>query len=112
MAAERGEHANARLERRDAYTYFVRGPMTFDSVSDLWSGSRELFSASDSVQIDLSEVSRTDSAGLALLVQWLREAAGRGGSVRFSNLPSQLLAIADASNLERLIGAPREAAKP
>ena len=99
-----GRGVRARIERRDARTYCVQGPMTFDSVSGLWSESRGLFSAGDRLQIDLSEVSHTDSAGLALLVEWLREATRLGGSLSFSNLPAQLLAIAGASNLERLLG--------
>jgi len=110
MTAEHGQHA--RIERRDARTYCVRGPMTFDSVSELWSESRGLFPPGDALQIDLSEVSHTDSAGLALLVEWLREAASRGGNLRFSNLPAQLLAIADASNLEGLLGVKQETGKP
>ena len=106
MSAEHG--GRARIERRDARTYCVRGPMTFDSVTDLWSESRGLFSTGDRLQIDLSEVSHTDSAGLALLVEWLREATRLGGNLSFSNLPMQLLAIAGASNLEGLIGEKQE----
>ena len=104
MAAEPGGPARTRIERRDARTYCVQGPLTFGSVSDLWSESRGLFAAGESISIDLSQVSHTDSAGLALLVEWLRETAMRGGRLEFSNFPAQLLAIASASNLERLLG--------
>ena len=108
VSAEHDKPTRARIERRDARSYCVRGPMTFDSVRELWSESRALFSTGEVVNIDLSEVSRTDSAGLALLVEWLRESAMRGGSLQFSSLPPQLLAIASASNLERLLGVQRE----
>lgn len=108
MVAEQGTAARARIERRDARTYCVLGPMTFDSVSELWSDSRGLFSAGEVLDIDLSRVSHTDSAGLALLIQWLRESAMGGGTMKFSNPPEQLLAIAGASNLDGLLGARRE----
>lgn len=108
MGAEQDTTARARIERRDARTYCVLGPMTFDSVSELWSDSRGLFSDGGALDIDLSRVSHTDSAGLALLVEWLRETAMRGGTMKFSNPPEQLLAIAGASNLDGLLGSRRE----
>lgn len=103
------ERRKASIERRDGGRFGVCGPMTFDSVSGLWSASRGLFAGGEVLQIDLSEVTHTDSAGLALLVEWLREAAQRGARLELSNLPAQLVAIAGASNLERLLGVKQEA---
>ena len=78
--------------------------MTFNSVVGLWRDARTLFADEARVEVDLDEVTHTDSAGLALLVEWLREAKGRQATVSFHNLPEQMLAIARTSNLEQILG--------
>lgn len=102
------QQSHATIQRRDARSYGVQGPMTFDSVTELWNKSQEIFSDNAFLQIDLSEVTHTDSAGLALLVEWLREASRHGARIEFLNLPSQLLALAGAANLEQLLGAEKD----
>ncbi len=77
--------------------------MTFEFVTDLWRQSAEMFVDQTVLQIDLAQVTRTDSAGLALLVEWLREASRRGGRVEFLNPPAQLLALAGAANFEQVL---------
>ena len=102
------DRAHATIQRRDARSYGVQGPMTFDSVTELWNESQEIFSENAYLQIDLADVTHTDSAGLALLVEWLREASRHGARMEFLNLPSQLLALAGAANLEQLLGAEKD----
>ena len=61
----------ARIERRDTRSYHVQGAMTFDSVTNLLRQSEDMFSDDGLIRIDLAEVTRTDSGGLALLIEWL-----------------------------------------
>lgn len=89
----------------------MHGAMTFDSVRDLWRQSVEMFPDEAVFQIDLDQVTHTDSAGLALLVEWLREAARRDGRIELLNLPAQMLALAGAANLERVLAGERRPAK-
>jgi phospholipid transport system transporter-binding protein len=53
--------------------------------------------------IDLAGITSADSAGLAVLIEWLSVAAGRGDNLVFDAVPSQLRAIARISDLEGLI---------
>ncbi len=53
--------------------------------------------------VDLGRVDSGDSAGLAVLVEWLAFARARGGAVRYENVPAQMLAIARISELEDLL---------
>jgi phospholipid transport system transporter-binding protein len=99
---DRGQ-TRARIQRHDTRSFGVSGAMTFDSVTTLWRESDQMFSGDGVVQIDLQEVTHTDSAGLALLVEWLREAGRRGGRVEFLNLPVQMVALADAANLQPVL---------
>ncbi|MBI5450950.1 MAG: STAS domain-containing protein [Gammaproteobacteria bacterium] len=80
--------------------YRVRGELSFDTVAQLL-GRSPVHGAQ--LRVDLGGVSRTDSAGLALLVSWMREARHAGCDIRFSNVPPQLLAIARVSGFDRLL---------
>jgi phospholipid transport system transporter-binding protein len=68
----------ARLETRDNNRFAVIGDLHLDSVATLWEQSKGLFSTQACVDIDLGGVNRSDSAGVALLVEWLRQARKRG----------------------------------
>lgn len=110
LNTEETQREPARIQRQDTRSYGVHGAMTFDSVTDLWRQSVEIFSSESVVQIDLAKVTHTDSAGLALLVEWLREASRRGGGVEFLNLPAQMLSLAGATNLEPVLARSRNPA--
>jgi phospholipid transport system transporter-binding protein len=53
--------------------------------------------------IDLSRVTEADSAGLAVLVEWLATAKSRGTAIRYEGIPAQILAVARISDLESLL---------
>jgi phospholipid transport system transporter-binding protein len=53
-------------------------------------------------------VERSDSAGLALLVECLRQAHQSGKSLRFFNIPAQMLAIARVSSLDQVLPLQRD----
>ncbi len=93
----------AKIQRQDTRTYSVHGVMTFDSVTDLWRQSMDMFSGETVLQIDLAQVTHTDSAGLALLVEWMREASRQSARIDFLHLPAQMLALAEAANLEQVL---------
>ena len=53
--------------------------------------------------VDLSGVTAGDSAGVAVLVEWISIAAAAGMGLRYENVPPQMLAIARISDLEDLL---------
>ena len=69
----------------------------------MWRESDALFAREPALQVDLQEVTHTDSAGLALLVEWLRQADKGGARVEFLNIPTQMIALAGAANLEPVL---------
>ena len=83
----------------------LSGALDAATVPDLWQVSeRELANCrGPEVSVDLKAVDRVDSAGLALLVAWLRLAKRRSLSIRYRNAPAQLLALASANRLEPLV---------
>lgn len=102
--AQETQSPQARIQRQDARSYHVQGAMTFGSVTNLWHQSEGMFSDEGILQIDLAGVTHTDSGGLALLIEWLREASRRGTRIEFLNLPDQMRALASAANLWEILG--------
>jgi len=86
---------NGRLE--------IHGELSFASVPALWRDCRAQCAEGNAIDIDLGQVQRSDSAGLALLIEWLREAQRSGASLRFFNIPAQMLEMARASGLEQIL---------
>ena len=98
-----GGSSSTAISRNADGTYAVVGALTFDSVAPLVGEGARLLEGETEVCLDLLRVSRTASAGLALLIEWMREAARYGTVVSFRNIPEQLLAIATASRMAHLL---------
>ena len=80
---------------------FVEGEMTFNTVNQLWEESQPLL---EHIRIiDLKEVKRSDSAGLALLIEWHQYVQRYNGSVTFKNLPVSLLNMAKVSGIHEFL---------
>jgi len=53
--------------------------------------------------IDLAAVTHSNSAGLALLIEWLAEAQRTGRNIRFENIPDSLRQISTVCQVDSLI---------
>jgi phospholipid transport system transporter-binding protein len=79
--------------------------VTFATVGDLLRASQPLFAEQKAVTVDLGAVTSVDSAGLALLLEWLRRARSNGHAVTYAKLPDKLVAIAKLSGVEAILAA-------
>lgn len=96
--------SQSQLRQQDAQHFVVEGELNLMTVPSLLQAMRDQFPANGSeAHIDLAGVTRSDSAGLALLVEWLRLARARDVRVQFHNLPPQLQEIARISDLMPLL---------
>lgn len=96
--------SNQQISGSDGH-FQVSGELSFNTVNTLLAESREqLFAVpAEILELDLGGVNRADSAGLALLLEWMRIARSRNMEIRYHHLPEQLLAIAQAGELEDLL---------
>ena len=62
---------------------------------------------SSEIQVDCGGVTESDSAGLAVLLDWLALARSRKVPLRFVGLPDRLFAIAQISEIEGLLAPQR-----
>ncbi|MBT8101720.1 MAG: STAS domain-containing protein [Gammaproteobacteria bacterium] len=91
------------LEDRGDGCFALSGDMTFDTAERILKESEEPFEAHSQLEIDLSGVTDSDSAGLALLLEWVTWANHTVREIRFSGMPERILAIAKTTEVERLL---------
>jgi phospholipid transport system transporter-binding protein len=65
----------------------------------------EAIVAGHAAVIDLGAITSSDSAGLALLIEWLSVAKGAGRALRYENVPTQLHQLARLSEVDPLMSA-------
>ena len=97
--------SRARLESLGEGRFRVSGVLDASTASDVLEESEARFAQASKIDVDLGGVGESDSAGLALLIEWLRMARQSGKEIHFANLPAQVEALARISEVEELIGA-------
>ena len=97
--------SEAKIEVLGGERYRVSGVLDAFTTPKLLEESTGHFSSQSSpdIHVDLGGVTESDSAGLALLIEWLRVARQRSQRFHFANVPRQLAALARISEVEELI---------
>lgn len=85
--------------------FTLRGEMTFATARAVLEHSTALFRDVAVIKVDLSGVTQADSAGLALLIEWVSWARQAQREMRFFEIPKQIRAIARISEVEDLLRA-------
>ena len=83
----------------------VRGPLTFATAKSARAAGRRLIemSGDSALEMDCSGVTESDSAGLAVLLDWLALAKRHGRGIRFKALPAPIRAVAQLSNVDTFL---------
>ena len=92
------EAAPNRIEVKGALT-FVTARRAREAGLRILEGS----SAREPVAVDCSGVGESDSAGLAVLIDWQATASKQGRSLKFAHLPGGILAAAKISEVEEIL---------
>jgi phospholipid transport system transporter-binding protein len=97
-------HPGARLQAQGSELR-VSGELVLASVAQVLEPGRRAIAAVTGAHavLDLSAVTRADSAALALVVDWMRAARARDVALALRAVPPQLAAIAQLSGLQALI---------
>lgn len=94
----------ARLEKGKLEGQFrVVGELSFETVPALAAQSAQLFRGCPLLQIDLGGVGRSDSAGLALLIEWVRQARALEQDIVLLEMPEQMRDIVRVSGLDNVL---------
>lgn len=85
-------------------TLSLDGDLTLETVTDLWTQSQSLFNKMKSpIYLELQKVTQSDSAGIALLIAWVRYLQQQKKEMFLSHPPEQMQAIARVSGLINLL---------
>lgn len=98
MASSRGKGSQSR--------YAIEGEMTIYRAAELKQSLIDHILQNQEIEIDLSQVSEIDSAGLQLLVLAKLEASVRNKQLRFENHSPAVMEILDLSDLAGFFGDP------
>ncbi len=94
----------AQLQTSADNTIKISGALIFATVSSLWEQSKKLFTTpAKQLFFDFDAVTQSDSAGVALLLAWIRIARVQQKEISFLSLPEQMRAIARVSGLEAIL---------
>jgi phospholipid transport system transporter-binding protein len=107
MNGEAGNNMRVGISEPTSGRVVVTGELTFASARDarqlgllVLEGSR-----APTVIIDCGGVTRGDSAGLAVLLDWMAWGRRKSRPVSLENLPASLIAIARISEVDELLTA-------
>ena len=81
----------------------IKGDLSFVSVPDIYNRTKNCFENAKHIQVDLHDVQRTDSAAMALILEWHRLAKENNSQITLNNIPAMLKRIASVSDLEEFI---------
>jgi len=81
----------------------LSGVLGFDTVAEALAEGQALFGEHKRIELDLAGVETTDSAGLALLVEWAGWARREKRKLSFKNVPKQALALARISEVDKIL---------
>lgn len=96
------KHADITFENENK-TFFVSGNLTFFNVMSVYEKSLLHLKETSFLHFDFSKLQSSDSAGLALIIEWMKLANESHKDIQFSHLPQNILTIAKAAGLHHLI---------
>ena len=107
MKREAGHNVRVEIVESGTGRVMVRGELTFATARHARElGMRVLDGLrGDRIVVDCAGVTRADSAGLAVLLEWLAWGRRRKRAVSLEKLPASLVAIARISEVDELLTA-------
>lgn len=83
--------------------FSLRGELSFATVPMVAEQCLRQLWQTDNIVLDLAGITRTDSAGLALLVGWIRSARKQKKHISYRNIPEQMMVMASVVGLSGLL---------
>jgi len=83
----------------------LKGVLNLSTVPDIWQDLAAKIHRSKQLTVSLSGVKSASSAALALLLQGLDEARDAGCELHYEQIPADLRALAQVSNVQEILGA-------
>lgn len=83
--------------------FSLKGEMTFETAGAILRASEEPFEKHTRIEVSLKDVTDSDSAGLALLLEWITWANHTVREITFTDVPERINAIAKVTEVDSLL---------
>lgn len=90
------------IEQQSPGCYKISGNLTFATINHKTAITLEP-GIDASIKLDFKNVEMSDSAGLALIIEWLKAARAKQTAIHLENLPKQLLSLAELGGINSLL---------
>jgi phospholipid transport system transporter-binding protein len=97
------DQASLELDSNNAHSYLLAGVLSRHTIQDIRKKSLTLFKDKKTIIVNLSQVTRSDSSGVALLVEWMRMTVVGKQSIAFQDIPDYMMDIAKISGLNKIL---------
>jgi phospholipid transport system transporter-binding protein len=94
--------SSVKVKRATVKGLEIEGDLTFSTIDKNTARIMDKLLTPNDITVNLKQVNATDSAGLALIIEWLKIARSRNITLTFINAPQQLQALALLSGFESL----------
>jgi phospholipid transport system transporter-binding protein len=91
--------------RQTADGFELVGPVTISTAAHIVEAARAAWPDAGESIVDFAGVTEADSAALALIFKWQRDAAKRGRTIRCINIPGNIHALAKLYGVDTLLAA-------
>lgn len=81
----------------------VNGDLDFNNVMAVYEKALSKFADYKELVFDFTSVTSSDSAGLALIVEWIKQARRQNKMITFKHLSADILSLAKAAGLDQLV---------
>lgn len=88
------------LTVKSAELVLLSGDLTFATINKKTVRMIDFKNIRHEVVIDLAQIANSDSAGLALIIEWLKISNTGQAQLQFKNIPVQLLTLAKLSGFD------------
>ena len=83
--------------------FLIRGDLNFSNVMSIYRKSVQPSQHCPELVFDFSQLTSSDSAGLALIIEWIKLSRQLNKPIRFAHLSSDLMSIAKAAGIDELL---------
>jgi len=88
------------LSKQSNGNFSIEGELTFSSLNKKTIHSFDFLKQTQETHIDLTKVSAADSAGLALLLEWIKHSKQHNIKLVLKGIPHQLKTLAALSSID------------
>lgn len=81
----------------------LQGKLSFTNVMQLFADFKQKIADANHITLNFSDVTASDSAGLALIIEFLKYANLNNKKVTIQNIPEGISSLAKAASLDKLL---------